>query len=183
MFYERPNLLFLACRLSFDSLLNEQKMLVFSFCILEENDLDVVNRGFLVYLNHKNTVFWNIRVRSKFSHLEYSVLLLEMRSYTYHEYLGKFIHRRRRESFRFQRRAEIKPRFILPEKKFCQPWLLLTVQYLVCILAVAIFAWSCVRVRPKNFLSLSLFFFFIVPRWRLGQDRMRKMKKPVHFIG
>ena len=37
----------------------------------------------------------------------------------------------------------------------------------------------CVRVRPKNFLSLSLsfFFFFIVPRWRLGQDRLRKMKK------
>ena len=31
-------------------------MPAFSFCILEENDLDVVNRGFLVYLNHKNTV-------------------------------------------------------------------------------------------------------------------------------
>ena len=31
-------------------------MPAFSFCILEENDLDVVNRGCLVYLNHKNTI-------------------------------------------------------------------------------------------------------------------------------
>ena len=117
------------------------------------------------YLNHKKSqkhCLSNIRVRSKFSHLEYSVLLLEMRSYTYHFWniCGKFKHRRRRESFRFQRRAEIKPRSILSVKKFGQPWLLLTVQYLVCILPVAIFAWSCVRVRPKNFLPLSLFFFF-----------------------
>ena len=37
-------------------LLNEQQMLAFNFCILEQTDLDVVNRGCLVYLNHKNTV-------------------------------------------------------------------------------------------------------------------------------
>ena len=36
MFYERPTLLFLECRLSLDFLLNEQKMLAFSFCILLE---------------------------------------------------------------------------------------------------------------------------------------------------
>ena len=42
------SLLSLACRLSLDSLLNEQKMLAFSFCILEENDSDVVNHGCLV---------------------------------------------------------------------------------------------------------------------------------------
>ena len=75
---------------------------------------------------------------------------------------------RRRESFRFQRRAEIKRsiplerglnmhfppkiRQFLPScdncviktgrkqvKKFGQPWLILTVQYLVCILTAAIF--------------------------------------------
>ena len=44
-----------------------------------------------------------------------------------------------------------------------------------------IYCWYfCVRVRPKNFLSLSLFFclfFFIVPRWRLGQDGLGKVKK------
>ena len=85
----------------------------------------------------------NIRVRSKFSYLEYSVLLLEMRinwsepfclwaiinmryrifcctgspdshtcvaNYTNHSrnICGKFKNRRGRESFRFQRRAEIK---------------------------------------------------------------------------
>ena len=119
----------------------------------------------------------NIRVRSKFLYLEYSVLLLELCSYTYHEYLGKFIHRRRRESFRFQRRAEIKPRFILPEKKFGQPWLLLTVQYLVCILPVAIFAWSCVRVRPKNFLPLSLFFFFQCSPMKIRPGQAEKNEK------
>ena len=47
---------FLACRLSLDFLLNEEKMPAFSFCILEGNDSDVVNRGSLVYLNHKNSV-------------------------------------------------------------------------------------------------------------------------------
>ena len=60
-------------------------------------------------------------------------------------------------------------------KKFGQPWLTLTVQ---------LFRY-CVRVRPKNFLYLSLYFcfvFFIVPRWRLGQDRLRKVKKRVSFI-
>ena len=36
MFYKRPNLLFLACRLSLDILLNKQKMLAFSFCFLLE---------------------------------------------------------------------------------------------------------------------------------------------------
>ena len=86
------------------------------------------------------------------------------------KFCGKFKHRRRRESFRFQGRAEIRPRSILSVKKFGQPWLLLTVQYLVCILTVAIFAWSCVRVRPKNFLSLSLFFFHCSSmKIRLGQ--------------
>ena len=171
-------------------MLNEQKMFAFSFCIL----LEIMAQGkwircsqpwlFGIFESQKHCLL-NIRVRSKFSHLEYSVLLLEMRSYTYHfsNFCGKFKHRRRRESFRFQRRAEIKPRSILSVKKFGQPWLLLTLQYLVCILPVAIFAWSCVRVRSKNFLPLSLFFFFNVPRWRLGQDRLRKMKKRVHFIG
>ena len=138
------------------------------------------------YLNHKKSqkhCLLNIRVRSKFSHLEYSVLLLEMRSYTYHFWniCGKFKHRRRRESFRFQWRAEIKPRSILSVKKFGQPWLLLTVQYLECILTIAIF--ECVSGQRTSCLSHSFFFFFIVPRWRLGQDRLRKMKKPVHFIG
>ena len=77
MFYERPNLLFLACRLSFDFLLNGQKMPAFSFCILEENDLDVVNRGCLVYLNHKNTVCWTFASGQSFR-ISNSVLLLEM---------------------------------------------------------------------------------------------------------
>ena len=131
---------------------------------------------------------WHIWItKTLFSHLEFSVLLLEMCSYTYHFWniCGKFKHRRRRQSFRFQRRAEIKPRSILSGKKFGQPWLLLIVQYLVCILTVAIFAWSCVRVRPKNFLSLSLFFFFFFhcSPMKIRQDRLRKMKKPVHFIG
>ena len=121
----------------------------------------------------------NIRVRSKFSHLEYSVLLLEMCSYTYHfsNFCGKFKHRRRRESFRFQRRAEIKPRSILSVKKFGQPWLLLTVQYLVCILTAAIFAWSCVRVRPKNFLPLSLFFFFQCSPMKIRPGQAEKNEK------
>ena len=145
-----------ACRF----LAYELQMLEFSFCIL----LEIMERGkwfrcsqpwlFGIFESQKHCLL-NIRVRSKFSHLEYSVLLLEMRSYRYNFWTvcGKFKHRRRRVSFRFQRRAEIKPRSILSVKKFGQPWLLLTVQYLVCI-TVAIFAWSCVRVRPKNFLSL-----------------------------
>ena len=58
VFYERPNLLFLACRLSLDLLLNGEKMPAFCFCVLEENDSAVVNRGCLVFLNHKNTVCW-----------------------------------------------------------------------------------------------------------------------------
>ena len=99
-------------------------------------------------------------------------------SYKYISFLnvcGKFKHRRRRKSYHFQRRAlgrtEIK-RFLpksdkfshqVPSRdnceiknggkrmqKFGQPWLLLTVQH----------CYICVRVRSKNFLSLSLFFFF-----------------------
>ena len=66
-------------------------------------------------------------------------------------------------------------------KKFGQPWLILTVQYLVCILTVAIF--TCVSGHAKNFVSVSLLSFFIVPRRSLGQERLRKMKKRVHFIG
>ena len=57
--------------------------------------------------------------------------------------------------------------------------------FLLCILTVAIFA--CVSGQRTSFLSLSLSlslsFSFIVPRWRLGQDRLRKMKKRIHFIG
>ena len=42
----------------------------------------------------------------------------------------------------------------------------------------------CVRVGAKNFLSLSLFFFFFhCSPMKIRQDRLRKMKKPVHFIG
>ena len=115
---------------------------------------------------------------------------------------------RRLESFRFQRRAEIKRsiplerglimhfppkiRQFLPScdncviktgrkqvKKFGQPCLILTVQYLVCILTVAIFV--CVSGQRTSYLFLS--FFFYCPRRRLGQERLRKMKKQVHFIG
>ena len=49
-------------------------------------------------------------------------------------------------------------------KKFGQPWLTLTVQFSY---AVAIFA--CVSGQRTSCLSLSLSFFFIVPRWRLGR--------------
>ena len=66
-------------------------------------------------------------------------------------------------------------------KKFGQPWLILTVQYLLCILTVAIL--TCVSGHAKNFVSVSLLSFFIVPRRSLGQERLRKMKKRVHFIG
>ena len=66
-------------------------------------------------------------------------------------------------------------------KKFGQPWLILTVHYLLCILTVAIL--TCVSGHAKNFVSVSLLSFFIVPRRRLGQERLRKMKKRVHVIG
>ena len=49
--------------------------------------------------------------------------------------------------------------------------------FLLCILTVAIF--PCVSGQRTSCLSRSpfFFFFFIVPRWRLGQDRLRKIKK------
>ena len=83
MFYERPNLLFLTCRLSLDFMLNEQKMPAFRFCIIVE----IIERGkwfrcsqpwlFGIFESQKNCLL-NIRVGSKFSYFEYSVLLLEM---------------------------------------------------------------------------------------------------------
>ena len=132
------------------------------------------------YLNHKKSqkhCLSNIRVRSKFSHLEYSVLLLEMRSYTYHFWniCGKFKHRRRRESFRFQWRAEIKPRSILLVKKFGQPWLLLTVQYLECILTIAIF--ECVSGQRTSCLSHSFFFFFHCSSMKIRPGQAEKNEK------
>ena len=93
---------------------------------------------------------------------------------------GKFKNRRRRESFSFQRRAEIKlsilARTRLKHAFFSQNptiaksktgkaseeiWSTLadsdSATFLVCYINCCYF---CGRVRPKNFLSLSLFFFF-----------------------
>ena len=104
-------------------------------------------------------------------------------SYTYYSWniCGKFKNRRRCKSFCFQRRAlgRAEINCFLPKsdkfshqvppcnncdiknvgkrvKKFGQHWLLLTVQYLVCILTVVIFA--CVSGQRTSCLSLSLFF-------------------------
>ena len=111
---------------------------------------------------------------------------------------GKFKNRLRRESFRFRRRVLLerglnmhfspKIRHILPPcdncdikngrkrvMKFGQPWLTLTVQlFWYVLLTVAIF--GCVSGQRTSCLFLSLCFVFNVPRWRLGQDRLRKMK-------
>ena len=103
---------------------------------------------------------------------------------------GKFKNRRKRESFRFQRRAEIKPRSILARtklkhaffsknsthslpcencdikngqkqvKKFGQPWLTLTVQFSY-VFSLLLFLRACQAKELPISLSLS---FFIVPR-------------------
>ena len=53
---------------------------------------------------------------------------------------------------------------------------------LVCILTVAILAFVSGQRTSCLSLSLSFFFFFIIVlRWRLGQDRQRKMKKASSF--
>ena len=139
----------------------ELQMLAFSFCIL----LEIMEQGkwfrcsqpwlFGIFESQKQCLL-NIRVRSKFSYLEYSVLLLEMRinwsepfclwAIIQHEakdsllhspgnrlswrphlcyelyvpfmkYLWRFKNCLRRESFLFQRRAEIK-RSILARTRF-----------------------------------------------------------------
>ena len=85
MFYERPNLLFLTCRLSLDFMLNEQKMPAFGFCtvcilleIMEQGKWFRCSQPWLfgIFESQKHCLL-NIHVRSKFSYLEYSVLLLE----------------------------------------------------------------------------------------------------------
>ena len=58
-------------------------------------------------------------------------------------------------------------------KKFGQPWLTLTVQFSY-VFSLLLFLRACQAKELTISLSLS---FFIVPRWRLGQDRLRKMKK------
>ena len=109
---------------------------------------------------------------------------------------------RRRESFRFQRRAEIKRsiplepglnmhfppkiRQFLPScdncvikngrkqvKKFGQPWLILTVQYLVCISIADIFV--CVSGQRTSYLFLS--FFFYCPPKKIRPGKAEKNEK------
>ena len=166
----------------------------------------------------------NIRVRSKFSYLEYSVFLLEMciceqsfnmryrifcctgspdshtcvANYTIHSrnICGKFKNRRGRESFRFQRRAEIK-RSILARTRlkhafFSQNsthsptvwklryqkrakaseeiWSTLADSdsaIFVCFLTVAIFA--CVSGQRTSYLFVSFFFHCSPMKIRPGQ--------------
>ena len=123
-------------------------------------------------------------------------------NYTYYSWniCGKFKHRLRRESFRFQRRAEIK-RFILARttfnlhfspkirhilspcdncdikkgrkrvKKVGQPWLILTVQLLFLF---AIF--GCVSGQRTSCLSLSLFRFQCSPK-KIGPRQAEKNEK------
>ena len=52
-------------------------------------------------------------------------------------------------------------------KKFGQPWLILTVQYLVCILTVAIF--GCVSGQRTSYLLLSFFFYCPPKMFRPGK--------------
>ena len=60
-------------------------------------------------------------------------------------------------------------------KKFGQTWLTLKMQPFWYVYQLLLFLRAC---QAKELpVSLALLFFFIVPRWRLGQDRLRKMKK------
>ena len=58
-------------------------------------------------------------------------------------------------------------------KKFGQPWPTLTVQFSY-VFKLLLFLRACQAKELPISLSLS---FFIALRWRLGQDRLRKMKK------
>ena len=132
-----------------------------------------------------------------------------MRSYTYHEYLGKFIHRRRRESFRFQRRAEIK-RSILARTRlkhafFSQNsthsptvwklryqkrakaseeiWSTLADSdsaIFVCSFTVVIFA--CVSGQRTSYLFLSFFFHCSLMKIRPGQAEKNKKSEFTYSV-
>ena len=59
------------------------------------------------------------------------------------------------------------------KKQFGQPWLILTVQYLVCILTVAIFA--CVSGQRTSYLLVS--FFFYCPPKKIRPGKAEKSEK------
>ena len=230
VFYERPNLLFLAYPLSVDFLLNEQKMLAFSFCILEENDSDVVKCGCLVYLNHKNSVCWTFASGQSFRISNIRYFCQKCAFVSNHSTWGTEFSaaqvlptatpvlrtiRSILETFVANLKIAVgvnplvsngEPRLNVPSllepgenmkfspkirhiplpcencdikngrkqvKKFGQPWLTLTVQFLY-VFKLLLFLRACQAKELPVSLSLS---FFIAPRWRLGQDRLRKMKK------
>ena len=65
-------------------------------------------------------------------------------------------------------------------KKFGQPWLILTVQYLVCILTVAIF--TCVSGQRTSYLFLSFFFYCLPKKIRPGKAEKNGKASLLHRL-